>query len=161
MPKTQVKRHFWSQIAVLPPPHKVRRPRRRPPPEARQIVHFTRFQLLGPHRGPACPKPSVKQHFWSKIAVLPPPQGVHRPRRRPPPEALQIVRFTRFQLLWPHRGPACPKPLDIEGPGNNQRIDKPDDRNLNAQISQKVRCELCSLSSKRSLPRRSGRSPLG
>ena len=51
--------------------------------------------------------------------------------------------------------------LDIEEPGDTQRINKLYDRNLNVQILQKVRCTLCSLSSKRSLPRRSGGSPLG
>ena len=51
--------------------------------------------------------------------------------------------------------------LDIEEPRDNQRVDKLYDRSLDAQISQKVRCTMCSQSTKRSLPRRSGRSPLG
>ena len=160
MPKTLVKRHFWSQIAVLPRRQRVRRPRRQlfsrgPPNQA-----FYEVSAPGASQGACMPKTLVKPHLWSQIAFLPSRQRCTALAANFSPGALQIVRFARFQLLGPHRGPACPKPLDIEGPGNNQRIDKLYDRNLDAQIFQKVRRTLCSISTKRSLPRRSGRSPL-
>ena len=51
--------------------------------------------------------------------------------------------------------------LNIEKHRDNQRTDKLYDRKLDVQIFQKVRRALCSLSTKRSPPRRSGRSPPG
>ena len=113
VPKTEVKPHFWSQIAVSPSPHKVRHHCRRPPPEAFQVMSFTKFQLLGPHRGLQKPKfakvPTtlVKPHFWNQIAVLPSsPQRCRGLAAASPPEALQIMSFTKFQLLGLHsQGP--------------------------------------------------------
>ena len=111
------------------------------PPEPLQIMPFTRFQLLGPHRGPTkaqfCKStPNPSHAFWSLLIL-----------RGSGPSKIPKLH------LWPS--------LNIEEQGDNQRIDNLYDRNLNAQIFQKVWCKLCSLSTKRSLPRRSGRSPLG
>ena len=70
-----------------------------------------------------------------------------------PPKMVRLLRQHIDKLyLW--------SSLDIP-PRNNQRINKLYNRNLDVQIFQKVRCTLRSLSTKRSLPRRSGRSPLG
>ena len=141
VPKTLVKPHFWSQIAVLPKRQRCTAPPADRPPEPLQIMPFTRFQLLGPHRGPTkaqfCKStPNPSHAFWSLLIL-----------RGSGPSKIPKLH------LWPS--------LNIEEQGDNQRTDKLYDRNLNAQIVQKVWCKLCSLSTKRSLPRRSGRSPLG
>ena len=64
--------------------------------------------------------------------------------------------FMRFQLLGPHTYKSPVSKTQLRRTNRQTLRSK-----LNAQIFQKVRCKLCSLSSKRSLPRRSGRSPLG
>ena len=91
--------------------------------------------------------------------------AVSLPSRRSdwPPELLRVpsrscLLRSSSSPLESHRGPTR---AQFQKPSFAGRIDKLYDRNLNAQIFQKVRCKLCSLSSKRSLPRRSGRGPLG
>ena len=152
MPKTLAKPHFRSQIAVLPPPHKVPRPCRRPPPEPLQIMCFARFEILW-HQ---------KRDVFIYLAPVTVPTKTQFCQSAQNLGKTSLSRqnqcFTQAPE-WFLRGPG-PQQIDIEKPRDNQRRIKRYDRNLNAQIFQKVRCKLCSLSSKRSLPRRSGRSPL-
>ena len=145
MPKTLVKPHFWSQIAVLPKRQRVHRPCRRPPPEPLQIMCFARFELLGPQK---------RDVFIHLAPVTGPTKSQFCQSTQNLGKTTLSERNRCFTQApeWFLRGP---------GPQHNQRRVKRYDRNLNAQIFQKVRCKLCSLSSKRSLPRRSGRSPLG
>ena len=85
------------------------------PPEALQIICFTRFQLLGSHKGlqkpsfAKVPQTLAKPHFWNQIAVLPKRHKCAALAAASPPEALQIMCFTTLQLLGPHREPtrAC------------------------------------------------------
>ena len=153
MPKPLVKLYFWSKIAVLPKPQRVPRPCRRPPPEPLQIMCFVRFELLGPQ----------KRDVFICLAPVTVPtkaQFCHSAQNPSKTTLSQQNRCFTQAPEWFLRGPG-PQQIDIEKPRHNQRRVKRYDRNLNAQIFQRVRCKLCSLSSKRSLPRRSGRSPLG
>ena len=118
------------------------------------------FNYLGGLQKPGfakVPKTLVKHHFWSQIAVLPKRHKCAALAANFSPEALQIMCFTRFQLLGPQSGHTK---AQLSKPSSAQRKDKLHDRNLDVQILQKLRCTLCSLSTKRSLPQRSGRSPL-
>ena len=103
------------------------------------------------------PKTPVKPHFWSQIAVLPSRHKCCALAANFSPEARQIICLTRFA----HGASKRPTKAQFRKPSFAERVNKLYDRNLGVQIFQKVRCTLCSLSTKRSLPWRSGRSPLG
>ena len=66
VPKTRIKQHFRSQIAVLLKRQKCTTPPAVSPPGAFQIMSFTRFQLLGPRREP------TKAQFFPRSAPPPP-----------------------------------------------------------------------------------------
>ena len=96
--------------------------------------------LLGPAKTPFCQDvrfPTRKRRPGCHIAVLPKRQRCAALASVSLPGVLQLMCF------------------------GAQRKDKLYNRNLDVQIFKKVRHKLCSLSTKRSLPRRSGRSPLG
>ena len=94
-----------------------------PPPLQTDLQGPSRACLFrapqGAYKSPVlqkCPKPKENHTFWSQIIALPSPQKSRAPPADRPPEPLQIMSFTRFQLLGPLSHGGYESPVSQKSP---------------------------------------------